>query len=591
MTTSTSNLRGHYKRWRLADPVAGGESLAAALRVDALVGQLLAQRGIHDADVARRFIHPTLKDLHDPVKLPGAVKAAHRIAQALRADQTIVIYGDYDVDGITAASILYHMLRTAKPDAKIMRYVPHRIDEGYGLSADALASLIDNGANLIISVDCGITAVEPAAVAKQRGVDLIITDHHEMGAALPDAFALVHPRLEADEPYPFAELCGAGVAYKLAWQIARVWTNTERVPAVFSKLLVDLLPLAALGTIADVVPLVDENRTIAHCGLRHIKDTPFLGLNALIDAARLRGEAIDSYHVGFVLGPRLNACGRMGHAREAVKLLTDAPPDEAKQIAEMLNGENDRRRATEREIFEQARAMVTESGYDRDDVRAIVLADARWHKGVVGIVCSRLVEAFGRPTVLMNIADGEAAGSARSIDGFNIHEAFTACADHLRGYGGHAMAAGLQMDPDHVGAFRDAMIEYAAAHLKVEDLTPMLVIDAVVELASLSVDAVKQIQKLAPFGRCNPHPMLLFRDVTLHQPARTMGQQARHLSLIAHQNGAAMRCVGWNMGSLAPKLPAGMTLDLVAEPTLNHFNGRTTVELILKDLRWETSHD
>ena len=591
--TDDDTLRGRFKRWRLAAPCDEAIALARSLRVDALIGQLLWQRDVRDVDAAELYFKPSLANLHDPKLLPGACRAAERIVQAIRENQHIVIYGDYDVDGVTATAILYHTLKTADPAAKVTCYVPHRLDEGYGLNADAITALCDDGAEVIISVDCGITACEPAAVARQRGVDLIITDHHEMDATLPEAFALVHPRLKPDDEqsessgYPFPEICGAGVAYKLAWQIARVFCNSDRVSAKFKQLLIDLLPLAALGTIADVVPLVGENRVIAHCGLRRVRHTPFAGLDALIVASRLEDEKkIDSYHVGFVLGPRLNACGRMGHAREAVKLLTDATPDEAHEIAETLNKANDQRRATERQIFEQAADFVTDHGYDRDDVRAIVLADAGWHKGVVGIVCSRLVERFGRPTVLLNINEGEASGSARSIDGFNIHEAFSACADHLTKFGGHAMAAGLTLADASVEAFRAAMIDYAGERLSVDDLTPMIDIDAAVELAALSPNVVSQIKKMEPFGRDNRKPRLLIRGAKLHQPARTMGQKARHLSMILNQNGASMRAIAWSMGDLAERLPAGAVIDVVAEPTLNTWNGRTNVELIVEDIRW-----
>lgn len=599
--TDDHMLRGHFKRWRLAAPCDEAAALANALRVEALIGQLLWQRGVRDVPAAELYFEPNLANLHDPKLLPGACRAAERLVQALRENQRIVIYGDYDVDGVTATAILYHTLKTADPAARLTCYVPHRLDEGYGLNAEAITALCDDGAQLIVSVDCGITARQPAAVAKQRGVDLIITDHHEFdtapGSDLPDAFALVHPKLlhvdaeqseaSGTDRYPFPEICGAGVAYKLAWQIARTWCNSDRVSQTFRALLIDLLPLAALGTIADVVPLVGENRVIARCGLNRIRHTPFAGLDALIAASRLEDETkIDSYHVGFVLGPRLNACGRMGHAREAVKLLTDATIDQAREIAEMLNKANDHRRATERQIFEQAAQLVTDRGYDRDEVRAIVLADENWHKGVVGIVCSRLVERFGRPTVLLNVNEGEAAGSARSIDGFNIHEAFGACADHLTKFGGHAMAAGLTLADSSVEAFRAAMIDYAAEHLSVEELTPVLAVDAAVELAALSPNVVSQIKKMEPFGRDNRKPRILIRGAKLHQPARTMGQKARHLSMILNQNGASMRAIAWSMGDLAARLPAGSVIDVVAEPTLNTWNGRTTVELIVEDLRW-----
>jgi single-stranded-DNA-specific exonuclease len=584
-----TEIRGHSKRWLLDDDATQPPTLPIA-GLDPLVAKLLWRRGIRDAEAARKFFDPTLKDLHDPRLLCGAVKAAERLCDAIRQKQHIVIYGDYDVDGVTATAILYHTLRAADPEARITRYVPHRIDEGYGLNAEAIEQLCNDGAQLIISVDCGITAIEPAKVAKKKRVDLIITDHHEMlpEGELPDAYALVHPRLCNDDgqTYPFHDLCGAGVAYKLAWQFARTWCGSERVTDTLRQLLVELLSFAALGTIADIVPLVGENRVIATFGLRRIKHTPFRGLNALIDASRLRDETVDAYHVGFVLGPRLNACGRMGHARSAVRLLTDPEEAEAKEIAQLLSAENDKRRATERAIFEQAKQMVEELGYHKDDCRTIVLGHPDWHAGVVGIVCSRLVEAFGRPTVLLAISNGHAHGSARSIDGFNIHEAFTACASHLEKFGGHAMAAGLRLATDKIDAFRADMIQHAMAKITVDQLIPALRLDAETTLATLTPGVVDQITRLAPFGRENPSPVLLIRDAKITQ-ATTMGANARHLALTVQQNGTHMRCVAWNCGELKPRLATGMTIDLAAEPKINEWQGRRNVELIVKNLRFE----
>jgi single-stranded-DNA-specific exonuclease len=581
--------RGHFKRWRWSDDVsdADTEPLERALRCSSLAARLLWRRGIRDAQAARRFFNPTLMDLHDPSLMAGCARAADRLVRAVRAGQKIAIYGDYDVDGVTATAILHHTLKTADPRADLVRYVPHRVDEGYGLNAQAIAELADQGAAVIVSVDCGITAVEPARVAAERGVDLIITDHHQRGPQLPDAYALVHPQLpdEQGRTYPFADICGAGVAYKLAWQIARAWCGSEKVTEPFKRLLVDLLSFAALGTIADVVPLVGENRTIARFGLGRIKQTPFEGLNALIDASRLRDEKIDAYHVGFVLGPRLNACGRMGHAREAVRLLTEAGAQEGLRIAQQLNTANDRRRAAERAIFEQARAMAVEQGMDQPDVRAIVLGHREWHIGVVGIVCSRMVEAFGRPTVLLNTANGSAHGSARSIDGFDIHQAFAACGAHLQTFGGHAMAAGLRLAVDQVEAFRLSMQDYAARHIAPDQLTAALDIDAEADLAGLTPAVVAELQRLAPFGRANPQPLLMARGLRINQKPAVLGAAGKHLSFIVNQGGSSMRCVAWNMAGLADRLPAGAEIDLVVEPAINHWNGRTSVELVVRDFR------
>ena len=307
-----------------------------------LFARLLRARGLDDDETVRRFCTPKLTDLHEPGLLPNIDAAVDRLAHAVRNGESIVIYGDYDVDGIAAGAILYHVIKGVEPNADVRIYVPHRLEEGYGLNTEALLRLRSEGADLAISVDCGITAVGPARAAREAGLDLIITDHHNApanGEALPDAVAIVHPRLPGSV-YPFGELCGAGVAFKLAWAFAVHWCGSKRVGKSIQQVLLDMMPLAALATIADVVPLVGENRTIVSWGLRWIRDTPIIGLRALIEAANLMDADIDSHKVGFVLGPRLNACGRMGHADEAVQLLTDATPDDARRIAHRLTALN-----------------------------------------------------------------------------------------------------------------------------------------------------------------------------------------------------------------------------------------------------------
>ncbi|MHC4350722.1 MAG: single-stranded-DNA-specific exonuclease RecJ [Planctomycetota bacterium] len=407
-------MRGLTKRWIHRPDGAQGATAGGGL-----FERILRARGLEDPEQIRRFCEPKLTDLYEPNLLPNIEAATDRLVEAIRQDQSIVVYGDYDVDGIAGCAILYHVIKAVAPDARLETYVPHRLEEGYGLNTEALRQLRDQGAQLVISVDCGITALEPAAEARAIGLDLIVTDHHlpEADEPLPSALAIVHPRL-AGSRYPFGELCGAGVAYKLAWRFATTWCGSRRVGKNVQKVLLDMLPMAALGTIADVVPLVDENRTIASFGLRWIKQTPIVGLKALIEAADLTGEDIDSEKVGFVLAPRLNACGRMGHAAEAVRLLTDAPPDEADEIARRLTRLNRQRQEIERRITDQAAQRAEDAGMTADGCRAIVLADESWHAGVVGIVCSRLVEQYGRPVVLLQQQGDSCKGSARSIDGY-----------------------------------------------------------------------------------------------------------------------------------------------------------------------------
>lgn len=571
---------GMLKRWRFRTHETQAEF--SGMGLSPLLATLLSNRGIHQVQQAHDFLNPKLTQLHDPASLPNIGKAASRMSKAVRDGQPIVIYGDYDVDGITASSILWHTLRLA--GAHVRTYVPHRIEEGYGINAEAITAMCQADP-LIVSVDCGITANEPAAIAKAKGVDLIITDHHEMDADnLPDAYALVHPRLPGSQ-YPFGELCGAGVAFKLAWQFARVHNGSDRLPKAYRDLMIQQMSLAALGTVADIVPLIDENRILTAFGLGQIKHTDFIGLNALIDAARLRDEKIDAYHVGFVLGPRLNACGRMGHAKDAVHLLTEATADEALDIAEFLTDENDKRRATEKQIVDQASAQVLERGYEHSDKRAIVVASENWHAGVVGIVASRLVEMFNRPAIVLNIEGDQAHGSARSVEGVNIHDALQQCADHMTSFGGHAMAAGLRLPVSNLEAFREALIKHVNQQLSADDLCSIVNIDTQCTLDELTLDQVQQIEHMAPFGPHNPKPVLCVRNVQLDRQPMFMGQTGKHMRLSLRDGKLYQNAVAFNMADLAPQLYPGMMLDVIFEPKTNHWQGRTSVDMMVKDLK------
>ncbi|MFO0874968.1 MAG: single-stranded-DNA-specific exonuclease RecJ [Phycisphaerales bacterium] len=602
-------VNGLTRRWRLPGafqaqdgatgiepPSAGGAGAASALAIQpdrhvaiagpvTLVERLLAARGLRDADALRLFCDPKLNDLHDPGLLPGVDPAAERIVAALRRRERIAIYGDYDVDGITATAILFHVLRTADPEAVLRCYVPHRIDEGYGLNGDALRTLRAEGATLAVSVDCGVTAREPAEAAREVGLDLIVTDHHHApaeAAMLPRALAIVHPSLPgADAPYPFPDLCGAGVAFKLAWRIATRWCGSERVSDAFRRVLLDMLPLAALGTIADVVPLVGENRVIASIGLRAIKSTPLPGLRALIESSGLAGSTIDSEKVGFVLAPRLNACGRLGHAAEAVKLLTDVEPEEAARIAAELAALNRDRQRTEQAIAAQACELAERTGQVGDDHRAIVLAHEQWHPGVVGIVCSRLVERFGRPTILLQRQGDLLKGSARSIDGYSIHDGLASCAEHLLSFGGHAAAAGLSLRAERLDDFRAALVTHANARLSVAELVPSLRIDCAADLAELHIDAVRQLARLSPFGRGNPRPALIVRDAIVAGEPRPIKEH--HVKFMLRQDGREgpreVAAIWWDGLRHARQLHRGRRVHAVVDPRISSFSGMVEVEV------------
>ena len=591
---------GNRYRWMLSEPGTDAEAglaeqLTRSLGAPRLVARILASRlaqnesSANGLEMAERFLDPKLNDLHDPALLPGATDAAKRLVRAARDHQPIVIYGDYDVDGVTASAVLWHTLRLAGADVRT--YIPHRLDEGYGLNTEAIQSLANETDTkpLVISVDCGITAIEPAQAAKDLGLDLIITDHHEFDPNdLPDALTRVHPSLKPQASslrYPCPHLCGAGVAFKVAWQFARELCGSDRLADDYRKLMVELLSLVALGTVADVVPLIDENRVLTAFGLGRIKQTCFSGLAALIDAAKLRDEKIDAYHVGFVLGPRLNACGRMGHAKDALELLTTATGPRATELAKCLTNVNDQRRATERRITEQAKQIIETQGYGTPDHRAIVVGGEGWHPGVVGIVASRLVDTYARPAVVLGFHNGVAKGSARSVDGVSIHEALTACSEHLTKFGGHAMAAGLTLATGDVEALRESLIEQVNAMMSEAELTRAMRVDAEVTPGDCTLNVFDQLARLAPFGRGNPTPKLLLRNAVLDRPAQRMGSAGRHMSMSFSHHGRSVRAVAFGQGEYASQLPAGAAVDVVFEPKVNTWQGVRRPELHVADFK------
>lgn len=573
--------RGVLKRW-LRAAGAGLEGSGGGLP---LIERILRARGLGEAERSAAFLDPRLTHLHDPSLIPDLDRAAERMLAGIRAGQQIVIYGDYDVDGVTATAVLYHTMMGIAPEARVVSYIPHRVEEGYGLNSEAIRQICESGAGLIVSVDCGVTGIEPAIVAAEAGVDLIITDHHNPPSSvegLPRAYAVVHPR-RPDSKYPFGELSGAGVAYKLAWRLATLASGSAKVRPDLRELLIELLALVSLGTIADVVPLVGENRVLARFGLSRIKHSGIVGLRALVDASGLSGENIDSEGVGFKLAPRLNACGRMGHAREAVELLTTTDEARAAEIAGQLTRQNSERRRVELEIFGRACEMAESAGMTGEDRRAIVLADESWHTGVVGIVCSRLVERYSRPCILMGREDGVCHGSGRSVEGFSLHGALVSCAEHLVSYGGHDMAAGLRVSDARLGSFVDAFTRIANEQIPVERLCGSLAYDADALLPELSVEAVRQLERLEPFGRENPAVRVRLRGLRIVEP-RTMGAGGKHLALrVKDRDGVHMRLIAWSWGERARSLPAGRDIDAIVTPRISTFDG-VKVEPVIEDV-------
>jgi len=579
------------KRWRIhphdPDRIAALERTA---RVPAVVAQLLVCRGITDPDAARVFLDPKLSALRDPDLLPGCTEAAERIHAAISAGRQIAVYGDYDVDGMTGTALLWLCLRLLGAEASY--YVPHRMDEGYGLNAEAIRSLAERGAGMIVTVDCGIGSVEEAELARGLGVDLVVSDHHQPGPELPAAAAIVHPALPG-QSYPFAGLSGSGVAMKLAWALCQQASGAKRVQPRMREFLLKAVGLAALGTVADVVPLLDENRVLVHYGLSSLTAQPTPGITSLLRVAQLdRQPQLNSEDVAFSLAPRLNAAGRLGQPRLAVELLVTDRADRADELATYINQLNETRKTLERSIFLAANKQVRQH-YDPAEEPALVLAERGWHQGVIGIVAGRLADKCHRPVVLiswdpMGIKPG--VGSARSVPGFDLHAALGACSDYLLAYGGHAAAAGLSIEEGNLESFRAAFCETAEAAIRTEDRVAELRIDAEAPLSAFTLKTVRQIERLAPFGQDNARPLLCASGATVAEAPRTIGSGDRHLALKLEQDGVTLRTVAFGGGDWAEDLTElDGPIDVAFRPVINQFRGRQNVELHLVDWRNTTS--
>jgi single-stranded-DNA-specific exonuclease len=576
------------RRWTIhpqhAERIA---QLQRSAGVPAVVAQLLLCRGVDQPEAVRRFLEPRLSELRDPGELPGCTEAAQRLHRAAADGRKITVYGDYDADGISGAALLVRGLRTL--GATVDYYVPHRIDEGYGLHAEALRTLAQRGTQLVVTVDCGIASVAEAEVARELGLELIISDHHQPGPALPAADALVHPGLPGT-CYPFVGLSGSGVAFKLAWALCQQASQAKRVSERLKNYLLQAVGLAAIGTVADVVPLVDENRVLVRHALASLGELAPLGLRALIDVAGLadKQSGLESEDIAFQLAPRLNAAGRLGQAQLAVELLTTDNAERARALAEYLHELNGSRDSLERSVYLAAQKKL-QAEFDLERDSAFVLAERGWHPGVIGIVAGRLAEKHHRPVVLIafdEIAARPGVGSARSVRGLNLYEALSACSSHLVSHGGHAAAAGLKIEERAVDDFRAAFCEYVAETLTADERVAELWIDAEAPLSALTYATVAQIEALAPFGHGNARPLLCATGVRLREPPQKIGGGGRHLSLVLEHHGVRMRGVAFGGGDQAEALAASpQPLDIAYRPVINTFRGRRTVEIQLADWR------
>jgi single-stranded-DNA-specific exonuclease len=584
------------KRWRIRPH--DSERIAALQRVagvPAVVAQLLLARGITEPGAVQAFLNPQLKLLREPDCLPGCLQAAERIHRAIAQRQKIVVYGDYDVDGMTGTALLWMCLRLLGAD--VSYYVPHRLDEGYGLHADAVRTWAEGKAGLMITVDCGITAVAEAELACQLGIDLIVTDHHQCGEQLPQAI-LVHPRLPNSD-YPFGGLSGSGVALKLAWAVCQLASGAKKVNPRMKDFLVQAVGLAAMGTIADVVPLVDENRVLVHHGLASLAQCPTLGLATLMRVAKVQPQRapqgrsrLDAQDVAFAIAPRLNAAGRLGQPQLAVELLVTDRPERAEELAQYIDQLNASRQSLERSIQLAASKQIKEQ-FDPVEEPALVLADRGWHPGVIGIVAGRLAEKHHRPVVMVSwdqMGTRPGVGSARSVPGFDLHAALAACSEHLLAHGGHAAAAGLKVEEHKLDAFRTAFCEVAAGEISDQERVADVLIDVEAPLGALSLQTVGQIEQLAPFGAQNPRPLVCATEVRLASPPKPLGNGGRHIAMRLEQHGVALRAVAFGGADWSEDLESlDGPLDVAFRPVINSYQGRSNVELHLVDWRASSS--
>lgn len=579
------------KSWRILPHDSGRvESLMRSAGVPPVVAQLLVSRGVYRADDARLFLESKLTGLRDPMELPGVPEASAIVLDAIQKSVPITIYGDYDADGMTGASILVNGLRLLGAD--VTYHVPNRLEDGYGLSCEAIEKLHRRGRKLIISVDCGITSIQQAALCKQLGITLIITDHHQLADELPDAAAVVHPRLPGT-CYPFGELCGAGVAFKLAWAICQQVCGSKKVTDPMREYLMQSLALAAIGTIADMVPLLDENRILVHHGLRSLRANPLPGLAELMKITKLTDKSnLLSEDVAFSLAPRLNATGRLGQAQLGIELLTSPPGERVNALATYIEQLNSSRDSLQRSVQLAASKLAT-TDFDPEADPALVLAGVGWHLGVIGVVAGRMAEKYGKPVIVISLdqTGGKAGvGSGRAgTPSVNLHEALNECSGRLVRFGGHQAAAGLTITEDQIDDFRSDFYEAVSRQMIDSDSVSEILIDAQAPLGQLNLQTVTQIEQLSPFGQGNPRPVLCSSGVTLAEPSRRMGGGDRHLSVRLTQHNIHIRAVAFGQGEWCDDLNACEgPIDIAYRPVINDFAGRRNVEIQLVD--WRPSH-
>lgn len=559
------------KIWRLKpeEPDIQRE-LKGSLNISGITARLLSNRGIRTPEEAKAFLSSSLSSCHDPFQLKGMDKAVHRIKQAVRENEKILVYGDYDADGVTSAALVYTALK--RLGANVHTYIPNRLEEGYGLNIAAIKRAAANGSSLLVTVDCGTSSFKEVEFAKASGIDIIVTDHHELlNGMLPDAYSVVNP-LQEGCPYPFKHLAGVGVAYKLAKAIF------EGTPH-FAE---DFLDLVSLGTVADVAPLIGENRILTKHGLNELSKRGRPGLKALMEVARLNFKDISSGHIGYILGPRINAMGRVGSADKALELILSEVYEDSFALAETIDKENRNRQKIESGILEEAMAKV-EREINFKEHRVIVMAGHGWHPGVIGIVASKIADRFYRPTILISLDGKYAKGSGRSIDNFNLFDYLLRCKDTLLSFGGHEAACGITIDKDRVDDFR-AEINELAFEIKDDSVfSPKLDIDMEIPLGELDECSINEMETLAPFGTENPKPVLASRGVVVKDGPRKIGKSG--FKVWVTDNKVTCEAVSFGRRNDIDMPKPGSSIDIAYSPSINEYQGLRSIQLEIKDIR------
>lgn len=544
------------------------ERIEKSFNISKLVASIIAGKGLKTDEEIEVFLHPRRTDFHNPFLMPDMEKAANRIVEAIKNNEKVAIYGDYDVDGITSSTVLHRFLKDRGLNTNI--YIPNRLCEGYGLNAEEIKKIAEEGHTLMITVDCGITGKAEVELAKSLGIDTIVTDHHEPPEELPEAIAVVDCKRK-DNKYPFRELAGVGVTFKLTQAISKILNLKEEENLKY-------LDIVCIGTISDIVPLVDENRTISKLGLMLLNQTKNVGLKVLLES--LGYKKIDSTAVSFGIAPRVNACGRMGHERVALELFLTDDVKRARELAKELNDFNTKRQEIEKRIFEEALEQIKNGQEEKNP--CIILRKENWHHGVIGIVSSKITEMYFKPSILMAIEGEDCKGSGRSIPGFDIHEALEKCNKTIKQFGGHSMAIGITVESANFEAFKSSVLNYAKEK-HIEDIVPVLNIDEKLQLKDITMKDVQDLALLEPFGEANKPPLFQINNVKI-ETIRTLSE-GKHLKMDIKDDNTKFGTIGFNLGSLANEYKIGDKIDIAGYLEINSFGGRDSIQINIKDIK------